>query len=236
MDIQIIRTLIQEFGLSIAISAIFVFIAVKFIKNTIDQNNELMRMILEDHRKRDHDEASEKHKESINLRLEINKRISRLLDNFRREHDADRVYIFEYHNGESNLNGLAFAKMSETYETLKPGFTSHKVAMQGVPTGMMIRLNQEVLVNEHVSIRSISDYRANEQDQSVLNITRYDTKSIYIRLVKNSKDYPIGFVGVDFVKNEVSEEVEQEIIDDIETLSYKISSLLEIEDIKNLEE
>ena len=236
MDIQILRTLVQEFGLSIAISVIFVTVAVKFIKNTIDQNNKLMKMILDDSRKKEHVEVSEKHKESINLRLEINKRISRLLDDFRRDYEADRVYIFEYHNGESNLNGLAFAKMSETYETLKPGFASHKIAMQGVPTGMMINLNQEVLVNEQVCIRSVSDFRRDYQDQSLLNITKYDTKSLYIKLVKNSKDYPIGFIGVDFVKEEMTEETESDLMDDLEALSYKISSLLEIEDAKKLNE
>jgi hypothetical protein len=236
MDIQILRTLVQEFGLSIAISVIFVTIAVKFIKNTIDQNNKLMKMILEDHRKKDQIEVSEKHKESINLRLEVNKRISRLLDDFRRDHEADRVYIFEYHNGESNLNGLAFAKMSETYESSRPGFTSHKVAMQGVPTGMMISLNQEVLINEQVCVRSVSDFRRDNQDQSLLNITKYDTKSLYIKLIKNSKDYPIGFIGVDFVKEEMAEETELDLMDELEALSYKISSLLEIEDMKKLNE
>ena len=236
MDIQILRTLVQEFGLSIAISVIFVTVAVKFIKNTIDQNNKLMKMILDDHKKQDRIEVSEKHKESINLRLKINERISRLLDDFRREHEADRVYIFEYHNGESNLNGLAFAKMSETYETLKPGFSSHKVAMQGIPTGMMINLNQAVIIDEQVSIRSVADFRRDNQDQSLLNITKYDTKSLYVKLIKNSKDYPIGFIGVDFVKEETTEDVEPDLMDELEALSYKISSLLEIEDEKKLNE
>lgn len=234
MDIQIIRTLIQEFGLSIAISAIFVFIAVKFIRNTIDQNNELMKMVLENHRRENTEEATKKHKESINLRLEVNRKISELLGDFRRLHDADRVHVFEYHNGESNLNGLAFAKMSETYEVIKPGFISHRMTMQGIPTGMMTRFNQEILLGEYINIRSIQEYKSEEQDLSILSITRHDTKSIFVRLIKNSKDYPIGFVVVDFVKEEVDEETEQEVISDLGVLSHKISSLLEIEDMKDL--
>ena len=110
MSLEAIKSLIADFGLSVSISAIFVFLAWKFIKNTMDQNNRLMKMILDERQ----NQGDSQHKELIDLRLEINNEVKSVIETFRKETDADRIYIFEYHNGESNLNGLPFVSIIVT--------------------------------------------------------------------------------------------------------------------------
>ena len=211
MSIEVIRGLIADFGLSVTISAIFIFVAYKFIKNTMDQNNRLMKLLL-DERKNEHTTNRIRHNELIEV-------------------DADRVYIFEYHNGESNLNGLPFAKVSATYEILKPGVSSYKSRLQGIPSGLILEFNQNLLTNKQISVPNITDYKdIDPVGNSVL--IRPDAKSFYVALINNINGYPIGFIGMDYICRESGKEEADKAIKELKAISLQIGSLLEVDDIE----
>lgn len=230
MSIEVIRGLIADFGLSVTISAIFIFVAYKFIKNTMDQNNRLMKLLL-DERKNEHTTNRIRHNELIDKRLEINSKIKNAIEAFRQKVDADRVYIFEYHNGESNLNGLPFAKVSATYEILKPGVSSYKSRLQGIPSGLILEFNQNLLTNKQISVPNISDYKdIDPVGNSVL--IRPDAKSFYVVLINNINGYPIGFIGMDYICRESGKEEADKAIKELKAISLQIGSLLEVDDIE----
>lgn len=230
MSIEVIRGLIADFGLSVTISAIFIFVAYKFIKNTMDQNNRLMKLLL-DERKNEHTANRIRHNELIDKRLEINSKIKNAIEAFRQKVDADRVYIFEYHNGESNLNGLPFAKVSATYEILKPGVSSYKSRLQGIPSGLILEFNQNLLTNKQISVPNISDYKdIDPVGNSVL--IRPDVKSFYVALINNINGYPIGFIGMDYICRESGKEEADKAIKELKAISLQIGSLLEVDDIE----
>lgn len=230
MSIEVIRGLIADFGLSVTISAIFIFVAYKFIKNTMDQNNRLMKLLL-DERKNEHTANRIRHNELIDKRLEINSKIKNAIEAFRQKVDADRVYIFEYHNGESNLNGLPFAKVSATYEILKPGVSSYKSRLQGIPSGLILEFNQNLLTNKQISVPNISDYKdIDPVGNSVL--IRPDAKSFYVALINNINGYPIGFIGMDYICRESGKEEADKAIKELKAISLQIGSLLEVDDIE----
>ena len=230
MSIEVIRGLIADFGLSVTISAIFIFVAYKFIKNTMDQNNRLMKLLL-DERKNEHTTNRIRHNELIDRRLEINSKIKNAIEAFRQKVDADRVYIFEYHNGESNLNGLPFAKVSATYEILKLGVSSYKSRLQGIPSGLILEFNQNLLTNKQISVPNISDYKdIDPVGNSVL--IRPDAKSFYVALINNINGYPIGFIGMDYICRESGKEEADKAIEELKAISLQIGSLLEVDDIE----
>lgn len=230
MSIEVIRGLIADFGLSVTISAIFIFVAYKFIKNTMDQNNRLMKLLL-DERKNEHTTNRIRHNELIDKRLEINSKIKNAIEAFRQKVDADRVYIFEYHNGESNLNGLPFAKVSATYEILKPGVSSYKSRLQGIPSGLILEFNQNLLTNKQISVPNITDYKdIDPVGNSVL--IRPDAKSFYVALINNINGYPIGFIGMDYICRESEKEEADKAIKELKAISLQIGSLLEVDDIE----
>lgn len=230
MSIEVIRGLIADFGLSVTISAIFIFVAYKFIKNTMDQNNRLMKLLL-DERKNEHTTNRIRHNELIDKRLEINSKIKNAIEAFRQKVDADRVYIFEYHNGESNLNGLPFAKVSATYEILKPGVSSYKSRLQGIPSGLILEFNQNLLTNKQISVPNITDYKdIDPVGNSVL--IRPDAKSFYVVLINNINGYPIGFIGMDYICRESGKEEADKAIKELKSISLQIGSLLEVDDIE----
>ena len=217
-------------GLSVTISAIFIFVAYKFIKNTMDQNNRLMKLLL-DERKNEHTTNRIRHNELIDKRLEINSKIKNAIEAFRQKVDADRVYIFEYHNGESNLNGLPFAKVSATYEILKPGVSSYNSRLQGIPSGLILEFNQNLLTNKQISVPNITDYKdIDPVGNSVL--IRPDAKSFYVALINNINGYPIGFIGMDYICRESGKEEADKAIKELKAISLQIGSLLEVDDIE----
>ena len=58
----------------------------------------------------------EKHAESFNYRMKYSKTILRTVDDLRREVNAHRAFIIEYHNGKSNATGLSFNYGTVMYE------------------------------------------------------------------------------------------------------------------------
>ena len=196
----------------------------------MDQNNRLMKLLL-DERKNEHTTNRIRHNELIDKRLEINSKIKNAIEAFRQKVDADRVYIFEYHNGESNLNGLPFAKVSATYEILKPGVSSYKSRLQGIPSGLILEFNQNLLTNKQISVPNITDYKdIDPVGNSVL--IRPDAKSFYVVLINNINGYPIGFIGMDYICRESGKEEADKAIKELKAISLQIGSLLEVDDIE----
>ena len=196
----------------------------------MDQNNRLMKLLL-DERKNEHTTNRIRHNELIDKRLEINSKIKNAIEAFRQKVDADRVYIFEYHNGESNLNGLPFAKVSATYEILKPGVISYKSRLQGIPSGLILEFNQNLLTNKQISVPTIVDYKdVDPVGNSVL--IRPDAKSFYVALINNINGYPIGFIGMDYISRESGKEEADKAIKELKAISLQIGSLLEVDDIE----
>lgn len=229
MSIDVIKSLIADFGLSVSISAIFIFIAYKFIKNTLDQNNKLMQILMD--RQMNHEDIQkDKHKELIDMRLEVNNSIKNVIETFRNETDCDRVYIFEYHNGESNLNGLPFAKISATYEILKQGVLSHKARLQSIPSGLILDFNQTILKESIISVQHVEEYKLKDPvGYSV--IMRPDCKSFYVTVIYNAKGYPIGFIGMDYIISESNDDQAKKAMTKLVNCATKIGTLLEIDNI-----
>lgn len=105
--------------------------------------------------------------------------------------DADRVYIFEYHDNET--------KMTNTYEWVAEGISREKENLTNLPVDMFPWWNEKIRRKEQISIPDVSDMpeeAVNEQD--ILKAQNIQSLVVLPVIYKNKS---LGFIGFDSVKN-----------------------------------
>jgi hypothetical protein len=78
--------------------------------------------------------------------------------------DADRAYIFLFHNGVTYYNGTHKNKMSCDYEVVRNGVSSQAVALQDIPVTLVSNFISDVIGNKMVysDIENIKDERTKQ--------------------------------------------------------------------------
>lgn len=74
---------------------------------------------------------------SVENRIRMDGPITAAIGALQMKIDADRVMIFELHNGKVNASGVHFAYISSSYETVKPGFAKILLDTQNLPTSLL---------------------------------------------------------------------------------------------------
>ena len=83
--------------------------------------------------------------------------ISAILRNIKHDMHADRVTIYQYHDGETDIADNHFLKFSCTHETLSYGSMSAQKRMKNIPTAMFGHLNRDIFQGEVVEIPVLND-------------------------------------------------------------------------------
>jgi len=115
--------------------------------------------------------------------------------------DADRVYIFEFHNGNYFSSGLPMQKFTCTYEVVEDGISAEchnpgEYRVSNFNEYIMNIIKQRDFIIEDVD---------NMQEKPLLKnlLIQKGVKSLYNFPIRDIKDKTIGFIGVDFVKENV---------------------------------
>lgn len=74
---------------------------------------------------------------SVENRIKMDGPITSAIRTLQTKIDADRVMIFELHNGKVNASGVHFAYISSSYEVVKPGFAKILLDTQNLPTSLL---------------------------------------------------------------------------------------------------
>lgn len=167
------------------------------------------------------------HDAVMNHRKEIKPKIDLLLQNALDNVHADRVFVIELHNGTNNLSGLPFLYCEMTYESCRKGISTVGDEYGSVA---LSRYNLPYYMNEHRyfmgTVDELEDVDRKLCYRMKANNTTYLCVSNMYGLNNN-----IGYVGITYVDgNEPASK--EELIDEIYTLSQKISTLLDVSDVK----
>ena len=73
--------------------------------------------------------------------------------------DADRVHVYEFHNGEHYANGRSALKISCTYEVCRAGVNSMQRESMSMPISCMPRYIATILDNYVVDVKDIEDVK-----------------------------------------------------------------------------
>ena len=137
------------------------------------------------------------HDEKINKRLKITPEVKNVLKELLLHTHAWRAYVFEFHNGKTNLGGLPFLFMSCTYEVLGQTASSQIGARQNMPFTLFDSLITKIMHNEVVTVDTRN--KADDFDMIIYETMKKRGTIILIgtKLLDEHKRV-IGFLGIDY--------------------------------------
>lgn len=137
---------------------------------------------------------------------------------------ADRILVFDFHNGEHFANGRSALRMSASYEVVKYGIERKQNAMQRLPLSILPNLIGKLLNKGHFIVDDFEKFKDMQPEYSICSVLKM--KSLYNYIITNNSGAPIGFVSVQFkdVTNNIDNATIQKLIWFIEE---KINDLVE---------
>jgi len=129
-----------------------------------------------------------------------NSEVIKLLKGLLGDFEADRAYVFEFHNGDYFLSGMPMQKFTCTYEVVADGVSAE---CHNPGEYRMSNYNDYISAIIHdrdYFIKSVSSMNEDALLKSLL--TKKGVKSLYNIPIRTFSGKTVGFIGVDFVKNE----------------------------------
>jgi hypothetical protein len=139
-------------------------------------------------------------KRSLKQTLEVGNKIDSILERLANDLGADRTYVFQFHNGQYFYSGVSIDKMTNTHEFAHKGISREQLISRDLMTSPFRKFIQGMYDNPIYDCADIEDL---EDLNSVMWMESRGTKSFGIFLVKDALGRAIGFVGADFVKENV---------------------------------
>lgn len=124
--------------------------------------------------------------------------------------NADRIHVYEFHNGEHYSDYRSAYKFSCTYEVFKAGNQSVQQKCISLPTNCMPQFVNEITEHEKFICKDLEDLKDNMPStynfKKALNIGAF-----YDLAIKNSKGNIIGFIAIHWFSKEKMQINEEEI-------------------------
>ena len=109
--------------------------------------------------------------------------------------NADRILLFEFHNGQHYSNFRSALKMSASYEVYKAGLQSSLEKCTGMPIAVMPHLIAEITENGFFVCKDIEDIKETMPSSYAFKKS-IGLKSFYDIAIKDKDDNIVGFVAV----------------------------------------
>jgi len=136
---------------------------------------------------------------------------------------AERISIFEFHNGGKNLSGIEFKKCSNTYEAVSLETKPIIKEMQNLPLSINPLWNRILSTRDDINIPSIE----NLDDTFLQSYLRSQSiKTYYSTILQDYDNTPIGFISLEYYKT--TRELTEEQLDEFNEIAIKISVLINI--------
>ena len=143
----------------------------------------------------------------------INMNIINLMENAKERFRADRIQVYDYHNGGHFANGRSALKLSCTYEVVRNGIKSCQQELQGIPLTFIPKFNDILLNNEILYVKDLETIKETMPFTYQIKHSQ-QVKSFYDIILNNKQGEPIGFLGIQYDNNDIaiSEEDKKEIL------------------------
>jgi len=217
---QEILTFIENHTVSIVITAVVIFFLIKF--GSLGANYIGIKL---DHLKHKlkHDIATS-HEEDVKTILKITPEVKAVLKELVLQTHCSRAYIFDFHNGQVSMGGLPFIYMSCTYEVLSGTATSEYHARQRMPFTLYDTFIKGIVDKDVININV--ENQTNEFDPIVYEtIKQRHTKILIATKLVDENKRVIGFLGIDFCKNDMFM-FNDKAIKQVEKIVYKEAQIL----------
>lgn len=136
-----------------------------------------------------------------------NSEIIKVLKTVLSDFNADRAYVFEFHNGDYFSSGMPMQKFTCTYEVVSDGVTTE---CHNPGEYRMSNYNDYIsnMVNRRdYIVESVISMKSDALLKSLL--TKKGVKSLYNIPIRTFSGRTIGFIGLDYVKHSKSLSAEE---------------------------
>lgn len=136
----------------------------------------------------------------IGKQSEIDCLIMKEAENLKELLNADRVQVYEFHNGTHYANGRSALKTTCTYETCRYGVSSCLNILSGIPLSIIPTFIKKLLDNGELLVENLDDIKSTMPSTYALK-NAMEIKSFYDVVIYNESGEPVGFVAVQFCNN-----------------------------------
>lgn len=179
-------------------------------------------------RKKEDKKRKEKSKEDLMEQIERDEIIHLALRDVRRQFHADRIYIWQFHNGGNFYTESSMQKASITYERCSEGLERKSEKYQGVLVSLFSWYMKQVMMNESyfLDMEEIEDIGIRSL------CTGNGTKSHVATPMFDDKNHLIGILCMDWVFSSIPSEIitdgkfNQEFIQEVTQLSASLKTYL----------
>ena len=223
-------SLFQEYGLALGSFILLIIIGYYMMRNIIKRNREqeekidslytrIDKLMTKMSGGNDDNDLTSKFKDYA----ENANKIQILLYHILRSFNADRVSIYEFHNGGKNLAGIEFKKSSNTYEAVELEIKPIIKEMQNLPISINPLWSKLLATRLAIKVSSV-----NNLDDEFLKsyLEAQSIKTYYSMLLVDYDSSPIGFISLEFYNKE--RELTDHEFNEFENISIKISTLINI--------
>lgn len=114
---------------------------------------------------------------------------------------ADRVQIYDFHNGGHYANGRSALKTSCTFEVVRAGIKSHQKELQAVPLSCIPSFIRTLLNKQQIKISNLEDIKMSMPATYGLK-KEQEIGSFFDIILNNKNGDPIGFLALQFSKTD----------------------------------
>lgn len=157
----------------------------------------------------------------VNQSSEVLARLRHLRSDIR----ADRIMVFQYHNGSHNISGVDFAKMSCTHEVVKPGLKSVQQELLNLPVSAYMSLTDAAFGKENTYIPRTTVF--SKYDISTYEFFKnHRAKSAVVLPITDDDDNIFGFIVVEYMRITTfnSQELRMLLFNMVERISAMLDS------------
>ena len=135
----------------------------------------------------------------IKEQSEVDNLILNKMEDIKEILDADRIQIYDFHNGIHYANGRSALKFSCSYEVVKAGIKPLQIQLQNIPSSVMPRFIKELLSKGKMGSLDIETLK--EIMPSLYSIKTYQgVKSFYDITLNNKYGEPVGILSIQYNK------------------------------------
>lgn len=221
-------SIFEEYGVIVGVLILIFIIGYYIMRNIVKRNREQEQKIDSLYDRIDDlmskmsgggDDVSSKLKDYA----ENANKVQILLYHLLRTFNADRVSIYEFHNGGKNLQGIDFKKCSNTYEAVELEVKTIIKEMQNLPVSINPLWSKLLADRKCIKISSVKNL---EDDFLKSYLSVQNVNSYYAQLLLEYDSTPIGFISLEFYNNERT--LNNLEFNEFENISIKIATLINI--------
>lgn len=219
----------QDYGIIITVFVVFILIAYMMITNSskrikeqeekIDSLYNRIDKLMNNFSAEENNDLTGKFISYAENANKIQIQLYHLLQNF----GAERVSIYEFHNGGKNLAGVEFKKCSNTYEAVSLETKPMIKELQNLPLSINPLWNKILSLRDDIIIPSVEKLedtflKAYLESQSI--------KTYYSTILQDYDNTPIGFITMEYYHN--TRELDEDQLYEFNEIAIKISVLINI--------